>query len=56
MISLKNLKMKKIELFSSKEDMERVFSSLEEKTKDSFAAFADAKRRSYCESHSIVLD
>ena len=56
MLSLKNPKMKKVELFSSEEETERAFASLEEKVKDAFVAFTNAKRRSFFQSRNIFLD
>ncbi len=56
MNSLKNLKMKKITLFSSKEDLKKAFSSMEEKTASSFKDFAQSKQETQEMAHRIYLD
>jgi hypothetical protein len=46
MNSLKKLKMKKVkDLFSSKEDVSKVFASLEQKTAQAFDKFAKSKQK-----------
>ena len=54
--SLKKLKMKKVILFSSKEDLRKAFSSLEEKTASSFKDFAQSKQETQEMAHRIYLD
>lgn len=57
MISLKKLKMKKVKnLLSTKEDVVKVYNSLEQKTAKAFAEFSKAKRKSWEISNMIFLD
>ncbi|MHB8203023.1 MAG: hypothetical protein ACYDHG_04870 [Desulfomonilaceae bacterium] len=56
MNSLKKLKMKKVILFSSKEDLKKAFSSLEQKTAQSFKAFAQSKQEVQEMARLIYLD
>jgi hypothetical protein len=48
--------MKKVILFSSKEDLRKAFSSLERKTAQSFEAFAPSKQKVQEMAHLIYLD
>jgi hypothetical protein len=54
--SLKKLKMKKVVLFESKEDLKKAFSSLEEKTASCFKDFAQSKKEALEMAHRIYLD
>jgi hypothetical protein len=57
MNSLKKLKMKKVKnLFSSKEDVSKVFASLEQKTAQAFADFAKSKQKVLEMAHLKYLD
>jgi hypothetical protein len=48
--------MKKVILFSCKEDLRKAFSSLERKTAQSFEAFAQSKQKVQEMAHLIYLD
>jgi len=54
--SLKKLKMKKVVLFESKEDLKKAFSSLEEKTASCFKDFAQSKKEALEMAHRIYHD
>lgn len=57
MNSLKKLKMKKVKnLFSSKEDVNKVFASLEQKTAKAFDEFAKSKQKVREMAHLKYLD
>ncbi len=56
MNSLKKLKMKKVVLFESKEDLRKAFSSLEEKTASSFKDIAQSKQEAQEMARRIYLD
>lgn len=56
MNSLKKLRMNKFNLFSSKKDLEKAFSSLEEKTSVSYHAFAISRQKVQEIAQSIHLD
>jgi hypothetical protein len=56
MISFKKLEMKKVNMFSSEEEVERVISSLEEKTAQSLIAFAKSKQKVQGMAHLKYLD
>lgn len=57
MNSLKRLKMKKVKnLLSTKEEVRKVFSSLEDKTARAFNEFAKARQKTQELSHLKYLD
>ena len=57
MVSLKKLKMRKVtNLLSTKEEVRRVITDLENKTSKSFSEFAKSRRKSWELSHLIFID
>ncbi len=57
MNSLKKLKMRKVKnLLSTKEEINKVFSSLEKKTAQAFDEFAKSKQKVQEMAHQIFLD